>query len=102
MIKKLGLTQRVTYIEQYDERRDSLDQRWWGVVDSLGYIPVPLANVPAAQAKHYAEALGLTAIVLTGGEDDPTRDAFEFALIEWAIKAKFTYCRCVPWNANFE
>lgn len=86
MIKKLGLTQRITRIEPYQEQRDSLDKRWWDMVDALNAVPVPLATLSAEQAASYAEALGLSGIILTGGGVDPARDAFEQALIAWAIK----------------
>jgi putative glutamine amidotransferase len=86
MIKKLGLTQRVTNIEKYNERRDSLDQRWWALVHVLGYIPVPLPNLPAQQVNDYAKALDLSAIIFTGGEATPERDVFEHALLDFAVK----------------
>ncbi len=84
-MKKIGLTQRVTMIEKYNERRDSLDQRWWQLVEALGFIPVPLANLSGVQAAQYAKALDLSAIILTGGDADSARDEFEFALLSWAI-----------------
>ncbi len=85
MNKKIGFTQRVTVVEQYHELRDSLDRRWWTVAETLGFFPVPLATLYASLAAPYAESLDLSAIILTGGEDNATRDAFEFALIDWAI-----------------
>lgn len=103
MMKKLGLTQRVTYIEQYDERRDSLDQRWWALAQALDFMPIALPNLTPAEAANYVQALDLSAIIMTGGNTlaflDPTdsvnaqrndlapeRDAFEWALMDWGIK----------------
>lgn len=88
MIKKLGLTQRVTLVEQYGERRDSLDQRWWKLVEALDFIPAPLPNLPSFQVDHYLSAMDLSAIILTGGESDPARDSFENSLIQWAMDNK--------------
>ena len=86
MIKKIGLTQRTTYIDQYAERRDSLDQRWWPLIQALGYFPVPLAHLPANDVKDYAQALDLSGIIFTGGEATPERDVFEYALMDFARK----------------
>jgi N5-(cytidine 5'-diphosphoramidyl)-L-glutamine hydrolase len=97
MKKKLGLTQRVTRIDDYHERRDSLDQRWWPLVHALNCIPIPLPNLPATEVAHYLEILDLSAIIITGGnslqtadpnaaDTAPERDAFELALIPWAIQ----------------
>jgi len=85
----MGLTQRVTCIDHYHERRDSLDQRWWSLVQALNGIPVPLPNLPAEKAADYLETLDLSAIIMTGGNSlstTPERDAFELTLIPWAIK----------------
>jgi gamma-glutamyl-gamma-aminobutyrate hydrolase PuuD len=93
-MKKIGLTQRVTRVENYNERRDSLDQRWWPLINALGLVPIPLANLPAKDAADYAQSLDLSAIIITGGnslqvdelECAPERDAFENALLAWALQ----------------
>ncbi|MFI4955398.1 MAG: gamma-glutamyl-gamma-aminobutyrate hydrolase family protein [Gammaproteobacteria bacterium] len=93
-MKRIGLTQRVTYIERYHERRDSLDQRWWGLINQLGFMPIPLPNLSAENAADYARSLNLDGIIITGGNSlppdasdaAPERDAFETALITWALQ----------------
>ena len=44
-LKRVGITQRVTYVGAYNESRDCLDQRWPILLLDLGFIPVPLPNV---------------------------------------------------------
>jgi len=90
-MKLLGLTQRVENIKQYHERRDCLDQRWSALAYALGFLPVPLPNVPASEAGKLAESLNLNAIILTGGNSlttAPERDAFEIALLDWSRHKK--------------
>lgn len=90
----LGITQRVEVVEEYDERRDCLDQRWAELVESMGHVPIPLPNLvddPAA----YLEGLAIDGLVLTGGNDlnhladaenvAPERDEFETAALEYAL-----------------
>lgn len=93
-MKKIGLTQRVTYLEHYHERRDSLDQRWYPFILELGYMPIPLPNLPTDNTTEYIQTLDLAAIILTGGNSlppdmsdaAPERDLFETALLNWAIQ----------------
>jgi putative glutamine amidotransferase len=95
-MKRLGITQRVECVESYKERRDCLDQRWALLAIQLGYLPLPLANIQAEMVPAYIDALGLDAVLLSGGNsiaslihsaDDaaPERDAFESALISEAL-----------------
>jgi gamma-glutamyl-gamma-aminobutyrate hydrolase PuuD len=95
-MKLLGITQRVEVVANYGERRDCLDQRWWDVAYSLGFIPIPLPNMPCERIENFLYKLDISAILLSGGNsltflDDqasdvaPERDQFESGLIEWAI-----------------
>ena len=53
-MKLLGITQRVeTVSPPHNERRDCLDQRWWDVAQALGFVPVPLPNVPDARLESF-------------------------------------------------
>lgn len=91
---RVGLTQRVSVVEGYGERRDCLDQEWTVLLEGLGYTPVLLPNSIEAVGE-YLDALALDAVVLTSGNDllsvdDPTepapeRDRFEDAVVEYAI-----------------
>ena len=49
MIKIIGVTQRVDYIENYNERRDSLDQNWYEFCNKLNLLPIPLPNIKLIQ-----------------------------------------------------
>ena len=44
-LKTVGITQRVEYVESYNESRDCLDQRWAVFLLELGLMPIPLPNV---------------------------------------------------------
>ena len=90
-MKRIGLTQRVEVAPGYGERRDCLDQRWAGLLLSLGYCPVPLAN-DVSDVALYVATLGLDGVILTGGNDlcevqgganvAPERDRFEHSLLD--------------------
>lgn len=90
---RVGLTQRVTVVEEYGERRDCLDQTWTSLLEDWGYQPVPLPNT-VADVSAYLASLELDGIVLTSGNDlaqledpavpAPERDEFETAAIDWA------------------
>lgn len=91
MGKRVGLTQRV--VVDAAERRDCLDQAWTAVLEAERHVPVPLPNA-AGDAAALLDALGVEALVLTGGNDplgapDPVdaaeeRDRFERAALAWA------------------
>lgn len=95
-MKRIGISQRVELVKNYNERRDCLDQQWSNFVIQLGYLPVPLPNISANQAKELIKSLQIDAIILSGGnsissldveaEDSaPERDHFEMALIAAAL-----------------
>lgn len=92
MNRRLGLTQRVDEFPERCETRDALDQRWAGLLESLGFVPVPLCNQIQNTAV-YLGALALDGIIITGGNDVahaslaelPTRDRFEYGVL--------AYCR---------
>ncbi len=93
---RIGVTQRVSVVEEYEERRDCLDQRWATFLESVGCVPVPLPNLVDEPAD-YLERLEIDGLVLTGGNDiaqledgentAPERDAFETAAVEYALEA---------------
>lgn len=86
----VGVTQRVSVVPAYGERRDCLDQAWTRFLTACGLLPILLPNVtPAAEA--LCEWAGVTGLVLTGGNDlaayggdAPERDAVENKLLDWA------------------
>ncbi len=96
----LGLTQRVHHFEDYGERRDCLDQQWYQVAASLNLLPLPLPNTAPERVARQCDELPLRGIVLTGGNTlsacdpqdpaaAPERDAYESALLEWAVDREF-------------
>ena len=95
-MKLLGITQRVEVVASHGERRDCLDQRWWDIAHSLGFVPIPLPNMPCDRMKEFLGKLDISAILFSGGNSltfldaqapdvAPERDRFELGLIEWAM-----------------
>jgi len=96
-LRNLGVTQRVEFIESYNERRDCLDQNWSKLAFELGFNPIPLANIKPRNVAQYLKDLHLDAIILSGGNSltcidanakdaAVERDNFEIELIKQAIK----------------
>lgn len=96
MTMRIGLTQRVTVVEEYSERRDCIDQNWAELLESVGYVPVPLPN-RIAEPADYLEQMKIDGLVLTGGNDlahieggentASERDAFETAAVAYALES---------------
>jgi putative glutamine amidotransferase len=89
-MRTVAITQRVTGVAAYAERRDGLDQAWARFMAACGLMPLPLPNVPdVALAIWHATAVD--GLLLTGGNDlaalggdAPERDATENALLDAA------------------
>jgi putative glutamine amidotransferase len=86
----VAITQRVSVVPAYGERRDCLDQAWTKFLAACGLLPVLLPNVTET-ALALCEVTGVAGLVLTGGNDlaslggdAPERDAVENALLDWA------------------
>jgi putative glutamine amidotransferase len=91
-MKLVAITQRVSVIPAYRERRDCLDQAWARFLAACGLLPVLLPNV-AEVALALCEGVDIGGLVLTGGNDlsalggdAPERDAVEDALLELAAR----------------
>jgi putative glutamine amidotransferase len=89
-MKIIAISQRVTEIREYGERRDCLDQAWPRFIAACGLLPLPLPNV-AEVALAMCGASPLAGLLLTGGNDlaalggdAPERDATENALLDAA------------------
>jgi N5-(cytidine 5'-diphosphoramidyl)-L-glutamine hydrolase len=89
-MRAVAITQRVSVVPAYGERRDCLDQAWTRFLSACGLLPVLLPNVTEA-ALALCEAAGVAGLVLTGGNDlaelggdAPERDAVENALLDFA------------------
>lgn len=89
-MKKVAITQRVSVVPEYGERRDCLDQAWPRFLAACGLMPLALPNVIEVATALCAGA-DVTGLVLTGGNDlaalggdAPERDATENALLDVA------------------
>ena len=93
-MKAVAITQRVSVVPAYGERRDCLDQAWTRFLAACGLLPVLLPNVSEA-ALALCERAGIGGLVLTGGNDlaalggdAPERDAVESALLDLAERRR--------------
>ena len=89
-MKAIAITQRVTVVPAYGERRDCLDQAWIRFLGTCGLLPVVLPNIPDA-ALALCDRADIAGVVLTGGNDlvalggdAPERDETEHALLDLA------------------
>jgi putative glutamine amidotransferase len=92
MTAVVAVSQRVTVVPDYGERRDCLDQRWSDFLPACGLLPLPVPNQPAAALALVAAARP-AGLLLSGGNDlaelggdAPERDATERALLIWAAE----------------
>jgi gamma-glutamyl-gamma-aminobutyrate hydrolase PuuD len=93
-MKTVAITQRVSVVPAYGERRDCLDQAWTKFLAACGLLPVLLPNITEV-ALALCESAGISGLVLTGGNDlaslggdAPERDAVENALLDWAERRR--------------
>lgn len=89
-MKKVAITQRVSVVPEYGERRDCLDQAWPRFLAACGLMPLALPNVVEV-AKALCAGADVAGLVLTGGNDlatlggdAPERDATENAVLDVA------------------
>jgi N5-(cytidine 5'-diphosphoramidyl)-L-glutamine hydrolase len=93
-MKAIAITQRVSVIAAYGERRDCLDQSWTKFLTACGLLAIPIPNVIEA-ALNLCEKFAIAGLVLTGGNDlaelggdAPERDTVENALLDLAEKRR--------------
>lgn len=95
-------SQRVDIIEKYQERRDAADQRIPQLIQSCGYIPLPIPNV-LENIEQLVDIINPAGIMLTGGNslviyggNAPERDNTDLNLIGLAEKKHiplYGFCR---------
>ncbi len=66
--KRVAISMRVVHAQGYDEPRDALAQDWIPFLEELGYIPVFIPN-NLESPKEYFESLGVSGLILSGGND---------------------------------
>ncbi|MEM6637402.1 MAG: gamma-glutamyl-gamma-aminobutyrate hydrolase family protein [Pseudomonadota bacterium] len=86
---RIGVTMRVAEATGYKETRDALASDWpvylHATIPDATWLYLP--NIGAAGAASYCEALGVTGLILSGGEDPGVhlhRDETERGLLDWA------------------
>jgi N5-(cytidine 5'-diphosphoramidyl)-L-glutamine hydrolase len=91
-MKFIGVSQRVVFISEYQERRDCIDQQWIRFLYECGFISILLPN-HISSTTSMLENIKLSGILLTGGNslikyggDAPERDETERYCIEFAIR----------------
>lgn len=90
---RIGITQRVEYVNAYEEARDCLDQRWSELLEVLKMTMVPIPNT-LRNVDEWLETMKCDAYILTGGNDlsdlpnakniSVERDQTEIALLKYA------------------
>jgi len=97
---KVIVTQRIDYIDSYDETRDAIDQKLSEWLTQAGCLPIPISNKliivhndkdtlvnEQPMFKNWLSAINPNALLLSGGNDIgeyPARDNTEKYLLDWA------------------
>jgi N5-(cytidine 5'-diphosphoramidyl)-L-glutamine hydrolase len=88
--RRIAISQRVEFLKDRNERRDSLDQRWAPLLASCDLVPIPVPNDPDLIGDLLTE-LDPAGVILSGGgdlssqgADAADRDAVERKLVAWA------------------
>lgn len=102
---KVGITQRVDFISEYSETRDSIDQRWYELFEVLGIYIIPIPN-GLKDIKAWLNEMKCDAFILSGGNDifglkeskniSKARDKTEFAILKYSYDLSipvFGVCR---------
>lgn len=88
----VAVSQRVSIIAEYGERRDALDQQWSVLLHAAGLLPILLPN-QLAVARAIVARTQPAGLLLTGGNDlsayggdAPERDETELGLLDDALR----------------
>jgi len=89
----VAVTQRVVNVQEYEERRDALDQRWSDFLFACDCKPLLLPN-RVELALQMVSSFPVQGLLLTGGNnlvslggDAPERDQTEHKLIDYFVEA---------------
>lgn len=83
----IAVTQRTDIITEYNETRDSLDQRWHEFLLTCDLIPLIIPN-NIEIAKKIIHTIEFDGILLTGGNDSLERERIENILLDFGIEKK--------------
>ena len=90
-MKRILVTMRTTVVESYNERRDSIDQRWANFLCECGLLPIFAPNNPALLVS-LLQTIKPDGVLFTGGDDlvrysggAPERDEVETILYQLCI-----------------
>lgn len=88
----IAISQRVTVVPNYQERRDCLDQQWIKFLLACGIQPILVPN-HSEVAKKLLESFPICGVILTGGNDlveyggdAPERDEVELMLLRYSLE----------------
>ena len=89
----VAVTQRIDFVSDYNEQRDSVDQKLVQWVVDAGFVPVLVPNslFELGELQSWIQHVKPQALLLSGGNnigDCPDRDATEFSLLDWAKENK--------------
>lgn len=99
---KIGITQRVDYVESIGETRDVLDQRWTGLLAENDFIAVPIPNT--CDVPNFIDKLSLDGVLISGGNDHNTRTICETACIKYCVNRRlplFGICHGMQFIGQF-
>lgn len=88
-MKILLCSQRIDYLENYKEIRDSLDEQIIKLMNLCGYIILPIPNIPYNTEELLIYLKGIDGILLSGGNSlgvYQNKDDNDKLLIEYALK----------------
>lgn len=106
VLKKIGISLRITNAINYDESRDSISHDWPQFLVDLGFYPVLIPN-KLFDLESFLDSSQLDGIILSGGDnlgDTPLRDKTEKEIIDYSIDKQipiFGVCRGMQLLNNY-
>ena len=103
----LAISQRVDFIKDRSEFRDSLDQSIYRFFGKCGFSLLPLPNITNIKLSEKLNQFKISGIILSGGNDIgqyPARDKLELDLIQYSVKNSLPLlgiCRGMQMLAKF-
>ena len=77
-MKRIGITQRIDFIKEYGEIRNTLDIKWGELLESIDLLAIPLSiNINFS----LIDELNLNGIILTGGNDLSSQSKNDYSIL---------------------